>query len=129
VGGRLTREGIYIHLWLIHVAEQQKPTQHCKSIILQLKISFKKRTEHTHTHTQIRAETLIREVQGEKLLDKTLHCPKKTEYHYVQVDSLAKQSSPVPNSTRSRVLQPHLNSSEGCWAPLLVLDKLTIFFP
>lgn len=88
-----------------------------------------KRTEHTHTHTQIRAETLIREVQGEKLLDKTLHCPKKTEYHYVQVDSLAKQSSPVPNSTRSRVLQPHLNSSEGCWAPLLVLDKLTIFFP
>ena len=100
--------GIYIYLWLIHVAIQQKPTQHCKSIILQLKISFKKRTEHTHT--QIRAETLIREVQGEKVLDKTLHCSKKTEYHYVQVDSRAKQASPVPNSARFRVLQPHLNS-------------------
>ena len=28
---------IYIHLWLIYVDVWQKPTQHCKAIILQLK--------------------------------------------------------------------------------------------
>ena len=44
VGGRFMREGIYAYLRLIHVAVWQKPTQHCKAIILQLKInkSFKK---------------------------------------------------------------------------------------
>ena len=30
-------EGTYVYLWLIHVDVQQKPTQHCKAIILQLK--------------------------------------------------------------------------------------------
>ena len=37
-GGRLKREDIYVYLWLIHVFVWQKPTQHCKAIILQLKI-------------------------------------------------------------------------------------------
>ena len=37
VGDRLQREGIYAYLWLIHFAGQQKPTQHCKAITLQLK--------------------------------------------------------------------------------------------
>ena len=31
-----------VYLWLIHVDLWQKPTQYCKSIILQLKINFKK---------------------------------------------------------------------------------------
>ena len=35
VGGR---EETYIYLWLIHVVDWQKATQHCKAIILQLKI-------------------------------------------------------------------------------------------
>ena len=35
LGERLKREGIYVYLWLIHFVEQQKPTQHCKAIILQ----------------------------------------------------------------------------------------------
>ena len=39
VGGRFMREGIYAYLRLIHVAVWQKPTQHCKAIILQLKIN------------------------------------------------------------------------------------------
>ena len=45
MGGRFKREGTYIytHLWLIRVDIWQKPTQHCKVIILQLKINFKKR--------------------------------------------------------------------------------------
>ena len=35
----------YIYLWLIHADVWQKPTQHCKAIIFQLKeISFKKKT-------------------------------------------------------------------------------------
>ena len=31
------REGMYIYLWLNHVVVWQKPIQHCKAIILQLK--------------------------------------------------------------------------------------------
>ena len=31
------REGIDVPLWLIHTVVWQKPTQHCKAIILQLK--------------------------------------------------------------------------------------------
>ena len=33
------REGTYVYLWLIHVDVWQKPTQYCKAIIFQLKIS------------------------------------------------------------------------------------------
>ena len=36
------REGTYVSLWLIHAAGWQKPTQGCKAIILQFKISLKK---------------------------------------------------------------------------------------
>ena len=46
VGGRLTREEIYVFLWLIHVG--QKLMQYCKAIILQLKIlkrNLKKNSE------------------------------------------------------------------------------------
>ena len=41
VGGRLKREGISVYSWLIHIVLQQKPMQHCKAIILQLKINLK----------------------------------------------------------------------------------------
>ena len=41
VGGKLKREGTYVYLWLICVVVWQKPTQHCKAIILQLKIKIK----------------------------------------------------------------------------------------
>ena len=41
MGGRLKREGTCVYLWLIHVVIWQKPTQHCKAIILQLIINFK----------------------------------------------------------------------------------------
>ena len=34
---RFKREGTYAYLWLIHVDVWQKPTQHGKAIILQLK--------------------------------------------------------------------------------------------
>ena len=34
-------EGIYIYLELIHGVGQQNLIQHCKAIILQLKINFK----------------------------------------------------------------------------------------
>ena len=38
-GGRKVLEGGDIYLWLIHVVVWQKPTQYCKAIILQLKLS------------------------------------------------------------------------------------------
>jgi len=31
----------YVYLWLIHIVVWQKPIQHCKAIILQLKINLK----------------------------------------------------------------------------------------
>ena len=37
---RFKREGMYLYLWLIHTVVQQKQTQHCKAIILQLKINL-----------------------------------------------------------------------------------------
>ena len=39
VGGRLKREGTYIRLWLVHADAWQKSKQHCKAIILELKIN------------------------------------------------------------------------------------------
>jgi len=39
VGRRFKREGTYVYLWLIYVDVWQKPTQHYKAIILQLKIN------------------------------------------------------------------------------------------
>ena len=39
MGGKFKREGICVYLWLIHVYVRQKPTQHCKAGILQLKIN------------------------------------------------------------------------------------------
>ena len=41
VGGTFRKEGTCVYLWLIHIVVQQKPTQHCKAIILQLKINIK----------------------------------------------------------------------------------------
>ena len=47
VGGRFKRDGTCIYLGLIHVALWWKPTQHCKTIILQLKIIVKKQPTST----------------------------------------------------------------------------------
>ena len=38
---RFKREGTYVYLWLIYISGPQKPTQHCKGIIFQLKINLK----------------------------------------------------------------------------------------
>jgi len=40
MGGRFKREGIYVHLWLIHTDE---PTKFCKAINLQLKKNSRKK--------------------------------------------------------------------------------------
>ena len=39
VGGRLRREGMYVHLWLNHVDVWQKSTQQYKATILQVKMN------------------------------------------------------------------------------------------
>jgi hypothetical protein len=43
VRGRFKKKGTYVYLLLIHVAVWQKPTQHCKAIIFQLKTDKFKR--------------------------------------------------------------------------------------
>ena len=40
-GGKSQREGMCVGVWLIHFAVQQRLTQHCKAIILQLKKKIK----------------------------------------------------------------------------------------
>ena len=42
MGGKFRREETYVYLRLIHADVWQKPTQHCKTIILQLKIKKEK---------------------------------------------------------------------------------------
>ena len=44
--GSLKREGINVYMELILVVVQQKPTQHCKAIVIQLKINEKKKDYH-----------------------------------------------------------------------------------
>ena len=60
------REGIYAHLWLIHIDVWQKSNQYCKVIILQLKINKLKKkrmlkalgqTGGEGTHTQREQES------------------------------------------------------------------------
>ena len=45
VGRSLKRAEIHVYLRLIHIVVRQKPMQHCKGIIHQLKIIFKKKFE------------------------------------------------------------------------------------
>ena len=42
-GKEVQEEGTYVYLWLIHDDVWHKPTQYCKAIILQLKISILKK--------------------------------------------------------------------------------------
>ena len=44
------REETYVYLVLIHVGLWQKPTQHCKAVILQLKINLKKKKKINKNH-------------------------------------------------------------------------------
>ena len=43
MGSRFKREETYVYLGLTNVGVQQKLTQHCKAIILQLKINLTKK--------------------------------------------------------------------------------------
>ena len=52
-GGRFKRERTYVYLWQSHVDVWQKPTQHCKAIILQLKRNkFLKEKRGSNKHTK-----------------------------------------------------------------------------
>ena len=52
VGGRFKREGIYVCLWLIHVAVQ-KPAQHCKEIIMLIQGYHYNPVRETAKETQV----------------------------------------------------------------------------
>ena len=45
---RLKREEMYVYFWLIHADIWQKPTQHHKAIVPQLKIKNKTKKENLH---------------------------------------------------------------------------------
>ena len=40
VGGSFKKEGVSVYLWPIHIAVWKKSIQHCKAIILQIKMNF-----------------------------------------------------------------------------------------
>ena len=48
-GGRLNWEGIFVYLGLIHAAQQQKLTQHCKAIILIKKVKLKTNEQNSQS--------------------------------------------------------------------------------
>ena len=54
--GSLKREGINVYMELILVVVQQKPTQHCKAIVIQLKINEKKKKDY---HLELKGELKI----------------------------------------------------------------------
>ena len=67
VGQRFKKEGTYVHLCLIHVDVWQKSIQHCKAIILQLKVNtfFKKMPVSVGHNTYFWEVTITR--KGESL--------------------------------------------------------------
>ena len=52
------REETYVYLGLIHVGLWQKPTQHCKAVILQLKIKFKKKEKSPSLYYSLQSESV-----------------------------------------------------------------------
>ena len=64
----------HIHLWLIHIIVCQKPTQHCKVIILQWGSKESDMTEHTHTHSYPN----LKKEQSEADLQPSPSYPQKT---------------------------------------------------
>ena len=64
--GGIKREETYVYLWLIHIVIWQKPTQYCKTIILQLKIngitSGKESACQCKRHEGIRFDLWVRKI-------------------------------------------------------------------
>ena len=58
-GGRFKREGVKVHLRMIHVDIWQKTTQYCKTIILRLKTSFKKEVRRDKWKKQQQNTTVL----------------------------------------------------------------------
>ena len=50
MGRKSKEEGIYLFIWLIHFAIQQKLIQHCKATVLQLKKYIKLKSERYAAH-------------------------------------------------------------------------------
>ena len=58
VGGRVKREGTYVHLWLIHADVWQKPTQYYKANILQLNINKRRKKRFSTAEEETKKELL-----------------------------------------------------------------------
>ena len=56
-GGRLKKEVIHVYLWLICIAEWQKPSQYCKAVSLQLKNKLKKKNHRNRNKKCYNPET------------------------------------------------------------------------
>jgi len=59
VGGRLTKKGIYVYLQRIYDVIQQKTTQHCKAIILQLKKLRLRNSRNRKNRTSLSADKIV----------------------------------------------------------------------
>ena len=68
--GGSKREGTHVYPWLIHVAVRQKPTQHCKAIILHLKIDLKKKHKILYKYGDRKPNSMSEIPQGRHLSSK-----------------------------------------------------------
>ena len=90
VGKRLKREGICAYLQLIHIAVEQKPTQHYKAIILQLKFvlnKFKREKKNKFWETR------------DKLMHLLLFFSHSVLFNYLQSHGLQQTRLPSPSQS------------------------------
>ena len=64
VRGRFKREWTHVYLWMIRVNVWQKPTQHCKAIILQLKNKSIYKKKKTKTNKLLDTESQCPDQEG-----------------------------------------------------------------
>ena len=74
MGGKSKEEGIYVYMWLIHFAVQEKLTQHCKPTILQLKKTKNKTTATTKSVVNVNTAGLNKLLQSILKFYPTMKC-------------------------------------------------------
>ena len=66
-GRRFKKEGAYVYSWLIHIVVGQKPTQHCKTTIFQLKNKTKhKMDSHSKLDFDLKTVDSTHSLRGHK---------------------------------------------------------------
>ena len=79
VGGRFKREGTCVYLLLIHAVVWQKPIQHCKAIIFQLK-NIKRRERESSPVNEIESAEVMW-MNLDSVIQREVIQKEKNKYH------------------------------------------------